>query len=138
MVGKTLDLAYYDELCWEESDLDVWFKKNYQKLGFSEIKDSINCADYIGIRNGKGVLIELEGPLWHINSHKQWVMDKIDVIICFGGFASIVEDKEIIRLIDYPEFLKEAVNPIILENIQKRNKHREEILGRFAEDERML
>ena len=63
-----IEEAFLNENFWEESDLDVWFRNNYRKLGFTEIRSSEGFADYIGIRKGKEVVIELEGPLWHINA----------------------------------------------------------------------
>ena len=128
-----LDLAYYDPICWEESALDNWFENNYHKLGFECVTPSIpiiGCLDYIGVRNGEVLVIELEGKLSCICSHQQWVIDKIDVIICFGGMyngSSVdIKGKEIIRLTDYPEFLKEAIRPELLENIKKSYRYNEQ------------
>ena len=45
-----IEEAFLDENFWEESDLDVWFRTNYRKLGFTEIRSSEGFADYIGIR----------------------------------------------------------------------------------------
>ncbi len=135
---RVLDRAYYDSLCWDEYYLDQWFQDNHKKLGFAKITNSIpiiGCADYIGVRDGVELVIELEGPLRHINAHQQWVLNKIDVIICFGGYSATANGKEVIRLVDHPEFLAEAVNHQVVYNLIK---NREMALKRFAEDARTM
>jgi len=99
-----------------ESELDRWFVKNYNKLNFSEIRPSlreIGCADYLGKIDNKLCVIELEGELYHVNAHKDCYLQKFDYIICFSGYSSRVENGHIviIRIIEnYPEFLTEIAS----------------------------
>lgn len=133
-----IEEAFLDENFWEESDLDVWFRTNYRKLGFTEIRSSEGFADYIGIRNGKEFVIELEGPLWHINAHPQKILDKIDIIICFGGNATAADNKEVIRLIDFPEYFTEAIMPFRRERARKVFNAKQEVQKRFSEDTQVI
>lgn len=66
-----------------ESDLNNWFKKNYKKLGFSEMvrKDIGIFPDFIMIKDGKKVKVELETKLSNFILHKHPI-NEVDEIIC--------------------------------------------------------
>jgi len=66
-----------------ESDLQNWFKKNYKKLGFSDIikYDSQRFPDFIMLENGKEVRIELEIKASNFLLHKH-PKNKVDRVIC--------------------------------------------------------
>ena len=131
------DEEFLDETFWEETDLDVWFKTHYKQLGFEEILPSnVGYADYVGTKNGKRFVIELESALHCIASHTQQVLDKIDIIICYGGNYNGEKDinkKEIIRLVDYPKFFFEAISPRI-KYIRKLQKYKREVLQKWQDD----
>jgi hypothetical protein len=55
-----------------ESDLRNWFKKNYKKLGFTNIvkSNTLKFPDFIMIENGKRVNVELETRSSNFILHK--------------------------------------------------------------------
>jgi len=66
-----------------ESDLRNWFKKNYEKLGFSKIiKSNSKCyPDFIMEENGKQIRVELELKSSNFNYHNHPIKD-VDKVVC--------------------------------------------------------
>lgn len=66
-----------------ESDFRNWFKKNYKKLGFSEIlkSNTKGCPDFIMLEGDKKVKVELEIKTSNFILHKH-SRKKVDKIIC--------------------------------------------------------
>ncbi len=66
-----------------ESELKSWFMKNYKKLGYSSIvrKDCGECPDFIMIKNGKELGVELETTASNFILHKHQ-LDKVDEVVC--------------------------------------------------------
>ena len=60
-----------------------WFKENYKKLGYSKILrgDISRCPDFIMLRDGKEVGVELETVSSNFLAHKHQ-LDKVDEILC--------------------------------------------------------
>lgn len=66
-----------------EKQFAKWFKKNYSKLGYSKIVrgDISRCPDFIMVRDGKEVRIELETVSSNFIIHKH-SYDDVDEIVC--------------------------------------------------------
>lgn len=66
-----------------EKGFAEWFKKNYSKFGFSKMvrKDVGVCPDFVLLRNGKEVRVELETFSSNFILHKH-SLDCVDEIIC--------------------------------------------------------
>ncbi|MBI3623065.1 hypothetical protein HY212_03220 [Candidatus Pacearchaeota archaeon] len=66
-----------------EKQFAQWFRKNYKELGYSKIirGDISRCPDFIMLRNGKEVRVELETISSNFIAHKH-SLDSIDEIIC--------------------------------------------------------
>jgi len=66
-----------------ESEFKIWFIKNYKKLGYSDIvrKDIGRCLDFIMIKDGIEVKVELETVASNFLAHKH-SCDDVDEIVC--------------------------------------------------------
>lgn len=66
-----------------EKQFAEWFRGNYKKLGFSKMirGDISRCPDFIMLRDGKEIGIELETVASNFLAHKHQ-LDKVDEIIC--------------------------------------------------------
>ena len=66
-----------------EKQFAEWFRKNYRKLGFSKIVrgDISRCPDFIMMRDGKEIGVELETVASNFIAHKHQ-LDKVDEILC--------------------------------------------------------
>ncbi len=66
-----------------ELEFSNWFKKNYSKLGYTEIirKDNGSYPDYIMKRGDKEIRVELETTLSNFILHKH-DKSKVDEIVC--------------------------------------------------------
>jgi len=66
-----------------ELEFSQWFKKNFKKLGYEKIlkKDSGKFPDFIMLKKGKGVGIELETLSSNFILHKH-DKSKVDEIVC--------------------------------------------------------
>lgn len=78
---------YNVKVLWkDEHTLNKWFLRNYRKLGFSKIKKTEegpkDPGDYIGLRNGRWLRIELETETSGFFLHKAEIRDAIPIIIC--------------------------------------------------------
>ncbi|MBD3249449.1 hypothetical protein GF336_05370 [Candidatus Woesearchaeota archaeon] len=78
------------EIIKNEKEFADWFKDNYKKLGFSKIvrPDISRCPDFIMLKDGKNVNVELETVASNFLVHKH-DLDKVDEIIC------LVKDTEL-------------------------------------------
>jgi len=95
---------------WDETDVEVWFLNNYQKFGFQEIKRIKTVGDYLALRNGKWLRVELEAGTTGFFQHKKSVRNQIDVIVCWrkqGHFNPQrdveLSQKELIVIENLPE-----------------------------------
>jgi len=66
-----------------EKQFADWFKENYKKLGYSKIirGDISRCPDFVMVRNGKEVRVELETVSSNFLAHKH-DLNKVDEILC--------------------------------------------------------
>jgi hypothetical protein len=66
-----------------ERDFAEWFKKNYEKLGYSKIirGDISRCPDFIMLKDGKEVGVELETIASNFLAHKH-DLKKVDEVVC--------------------------------------------------------
>jgi hypothetical protein len=66
-----------------EKQFAEWFKKNYKNLGYSGIVrgDIKTCPDFVMLREGKGVGVELETLASNFILHKH-DLKKVDEIVC--------------------------------------------------------
>jgi len=66
-----------------EKQFAEWFKKNFRKLGYDKIsrKDVGVCPDFIMLRKGKEVGVELETFSSNFLVHKHDI-NKVDEIVC--------------------------------------------------------
>ncbi|MEK6855082.1 MAG: winged helix-turn-helix transcriptional regulator [Nanoarchaeota archaeon] len=108
-----------------EEDLKNWFKKNYKKLGFSDILryDVGICPDFIMKEKGKSVRVELEIKSSHFLLHGHSIKN-VDRIICIKkdiDFGIPIIELKNFKLIKYNQN-----SPYSLENqaylLFKKNK----------------
>ena len=73
-----------------ESDLKNWFKKNYQKLGFTKIirKDIGIFPDFIMLEEGKKIKVELEIKSSNFILHKHSIK-RVNKVICIKKDAEL-------------------------------------------------
>ena len=66
-----------------EKQFAEWFRGNYKKLGYSKIVrgDISRCPDFIMLKNGKEVGVELETFSSNFLAHKHQ-LEKVDEILC--------------------------------------------------------
>ena len=66
-----------------EKEFKNWFMKNYSKLGYSKIvrSDISRCPDFIMLRDGKEIGVELETLSSNFVMHKH-DLNKVDEIVC--------------------------------------------------------
>lgn len=66
-----------------EKQFAEWFKKNYTRLGYQKIvrKDIKTCPDFIMLKDGKEVGVELETLSSNFVLHKH-DLNKVDEIVC--------------------------------------------------------
>jgi hypothetical protein len=66
-----------------EKQFAEWFRKNYKKLGYSKIVrgDISRCPDFIMLKKGKEVGVELETVASNFLVHKH-DLNKVDEILC--------------------------------------------------------
>lgn len=71
------------EVVRNESEMKKWFIKNYKQLGYSKIarKDIGECPDFIMIKNGEELGVELETIASNFLLHKH-DLNKVDEIVC--------------------------------------------------------
>ena len=86
-----------------EKQFAQWFRENYKNLGFTEIVrgDISRCPDFIMLRDGKEVRVELETFASNFLVHKH-SLDDVDEIGC------LVKDIELgrpIRVVDELQFV---------------------------------
>jgi hypothetical protein len=69
----------------DELELHTWFKKNYKKLGFTDILayNSNSFPDFIALENGKKVRVEFEINASNFILHKHPI-SKVDKVICIN------------------------------------------------------
>lgn len=83
-----------------EKGLKEWFMINYRKIGYSKIikKDSGDFPDFIMLKNGKKVRVELETLTSNFLLHNHNIK-KVDEIVCIKKDISlplsIIEIKEL-------------------------------------------
>lgn len=66
-----------------ERQFSDWFRKNYRSLGYSEIVrgDIMSCPDFIMLKDGKEVGVELETLASNYILHRH-DLAKVDEIVC--------------------------------------------------------
>ncbi len=102
-----------------EKQFAEWFKKNYKKLGFSKIVrgDISRFPDFIMIRNGKEVRVELETLASNFLLHKH-PLNEVDEIICLRKDAKI--NKPTIEVKGLPFDVNAKVTLSLSEEIYKQ------------------
>ena len=85
------------EVIKNESEMKKWFIKNYKKLGYSGIarKDVGQCPDFIMVKNGQKLGVELETVASNFLLHKH-DLNKVDEIICVVRDVNL--DKPVIKI----------------------------------------
>jgi len=70
-------------VAFSEADIDAWFVKNYKLLGFDKIlkRQWNKTPDYIMLKNGKKVKVELEFKASDFILHKHSPKD-VDIVYC--------------------------------------------------------
>ena len=96
----------------KEAEFKKWFVENHTKLGFSKIirKDIGICPDFIMLKEGKEVGVELETVSSNFLSHKH-SLDDVDEIIC------IIKDMELgkpVTAVDELEFVGNSNKKVTL------------------------
>ena len=89
-----------------EGEFKKWFMKNYAKLGYSQIirKDIGKFPDFIMLKNGKRMNVELETTASNFLAHKHPI-DNVDEVVC------ILKDCELKKPIIVAEDLEFEVIP---------------------------
>jgi len=73
-----------------EKQFAKWFKKNYKLLGFSKIVrgDISRCPDFVMVKDGKEVGVELETSSSNFLAHKHDIQ-KVDEVVCLINDAKL-------------------------------------------------
>jgi hypothetical protein len=114
---KGFDFAHY----MPEWEVNRFFIRFHKLLGFEKIRPSNGVGDYIGWRNGKPYIIELEGHSAAFWFHKPHIVAKIDYVICYRASSKDRQKlgSKLIEIRDYVEFMTKEVAEIYEIILQK-------------------
>ena len=106
-----------------EAEFSEWFMKNYGKLGYEKIlrKDIGKFPDFIMLKNGKEILVELETLLSNFILHKH-DQNKVDEIVCIKNDLKINQIKVPIIEVEDLEYLSKTsrISATIDEKTEKK------------------
>lgn len=103
------------EIIKNERQFADWFRKNYKKIGYSKIirGDISRCPDFIMLKDGKEVGVELETIASNFLAHKH-DFNKVDEILC------MVKDVELSKPVKEVKELKFEGNIKVTLSIDSR------------------
>ncbi len=105
-----------------EKQFSEWFRKNYKKLGFSKIirGDISRCPDFIMLREGREVRVELETLSSNFLVHKH-PLTSVDEIICLVKDISLPKKTTIVKDLKFVGNIKAtlSINNDVYEKFQR-------------------
>ncbi|MBU0977929.1 MAG: hypothetical protein KKD18_05925, partial [Nanoarchaeota archaeon] len=121
-----------------EEQFARWFRKNYKKLGYSKIVrgDISRFPDFVMIRNGREVCVELETAASNFIVHKHNI-NKVDGIVCLVKERGLGKPVRIVKDVEYQGNIKVTLsfNSKVDEKFKKFCKNNAIILSKKPEIE---